>query len=184
MSSPFLVLSQLPLADSTQLFWLKLLSKLFDSIWLFSSFHWIVLLGLKLTWVTCPNPLVPSYSLVAMASAELHWAALSCMNSCMNSWTNSAVLPCIHSADSHWLNFLPTKSLPRLCSYIASLSGAVLLKVGQIVSLTCSVSSFSDSSLCLPFTLKNGCFPFQTHFTLNDSSKGAFQPDHTDLEGL
>jgi hypothetical protein len=32
-------------AGSTQLFWLKLLSKLTDSIWLLSAFDWIVLLG-------------------------------------------------------------------------------------------------------------------------------------------
>jgi hypothetical protein len=37
ISSPFLVLSEFSLADSTQLFWLKLLSKLTDSNWLLSS---------------------------------------------------------------------------------------------------------------------------------------------------
>jgi hypothetical protein len=38
ISSPFLVLSELWLTGSTQLFWLKLLSELTDSIWLFLPF--------------------------------------------------------------------------------------------------------------------------------------------------
>ena len=41
ISSPFLVLSELWLAGSIQLFWLKLLSKLTDSIRLLSASHWI-----------------------------------------------------------------------------------------------------------------------------------------------
>jgi hypothetical protein len=49
INSPFLALSELWLAGSTQLFWLKLLSKLTDPNWLFLASHWIALLGLKLT---------------------------------------------------------------------------------------------------------------------------------------
>jgi hypothetical protein len=47
----FIFLSELGLAGSTQLFWLKLLSKLIHSIWLLSAFHWIALLGLKCQFV-------------------------------------------------------------------------------------------------------------------------------------
>ena len=53
ISSPFLVLSELWLAGSTQLFWLKLLSKLTDSIWFLSASHLIALLGLRLTLPIC-----------------------------------------------------------------------------------------------------------------------------------
>jgi hypothetical protein len=44
INSPFLVLSELWLAGSTQLFWLRLLSKNTDSVWL-PCFSWIALLG-------------------------------------------------------------------------------------------------------------------------------------------
>ena len=49
ISSSFVVLSELWLADSTQLFWLKLLFKMTDSICLLSPFHRIPLFGFKLT---------------------------------------------------------------------------------------------------------------------------------------
>jgi hypothetical protein len=49
MSSAFLVLSELWMAASTQLFCLKLLFKMTDSICLLSPFHRISLLGFKLT---------------------------------------------------------------------------------------------------------------------------------------
>jgi hypothetical protein len=39
ISSPFLLLSELWMAGSTELFWLKFLSKLTDSIWLLSASH-------------------------------------------------------------------------------------------------------------------------------------------------
>jgi hypothetical protein len=74
-SSPFLVLSELWLAGSTQLFWLKLPSKLTDWIWLLLAPHWIFLLSLKLTLPICYNLLAPSYSLASTASADQHWIA-------------------------------------------------------------------------------------------------------------
>lgn len=65
ISSPFLVLSELRLSDSTQLLWLKLLSKLTNPILLLSKFvTWISLLGFKLTLGNCSNLLAPSHFLV------------------------------------------------------------------------------------------------------------------------
>jgi len=60
-----LVLSELSLAGSTQLFWLKLLSKLTDSSWLFlaSAFSFLALPGLKWILATCSNILAPFHSL-------------------------------------------------------------------------------------------------------------------------
>jgi len=48
-------LSELCLAGSTQLSWLKLFSKLTDSTWLLSVSYWIALLGLILTLAICSN---------------------------------------------------------------------------------------------------------------------------------
>ena len=62
ISSPFLVISELWLAGSTQLFWLKLLSKLTDSICFSSSPNWIALLSPKLTLEICSNLLAPCFS--------------------------------------------------------------------------------------------------------------------------
>jgi len=75
ISSPFLSLSELCLAGSTQLFWLKHLSKMIDSIWLLSASHWIALPGLKQTLEIHSNLLSPSYSLAFTASANLNWTA-------------------------------------------------------------------------------------------------------------
>lgn len=55
-----------------QLFWIKLLSKLTDLIWLLLASHWIALFGLKLTLAICPTCLT-SYSLTSNASADLNW---------------------------------------------------------------------------------------------------------------
>ena len=57
-------LSELWLAGSSQLFQLKLLSKLTNSIWLLSVSHWIFPLGLVLTLTICSNLLAPLHSLV------------------------------------------------------------------------------------------------------------------------
>lgn len=75
ISSPLLVLSELLLVGSTQLFWLKFLSKLTDSIGLLSASHRKALLGLRLTLAICSNLLVPSYSLASAVSADLHGTA-------------------------------------------------------------------------------------------------------------
>ena len=53
---------------STQLFWLKLLSKLTDLIWLLSVSHLIAVLGLKLPLAICSNLLAP-FSLRSIVSA-------------------------------------------------------------------------------------------------------------------
>ena len=99
ISSPFLVLSELWLAGSTQLFWLKLLSKLTDSIWLLSASHWIALLGLKLTLTICSNLLAPSYSLASTASADLHWTA----------WTHKSIQLYYTVLTGLTPNWLPTE---------------------------------------------------------------------------
>lgn len=75
ISSTFLVLSDLGLTGSTQLFWLELLSKQTDSIWLLLDSYQIALLVLKLTLAFCSNLMTSSYSLMSAASAALHCTA-------------------------------------------------------------------------------------------------------------
>ena len=123
ISSPFLVLSELWLAGSTQLFWLKLLSKLTDSIWLLSASHWIALLGLKLTLAICSNLLAPSHSL-AHSVFTCVWLVLSAT--------------CLCTA-------VPAKLPPS--SLCTSLS---FLLIGHSLSLIHSGGSFSDLLLSLP----------------------------------
>lgn len=69
----FLVLTVLFLADSTQLLWLKFLSKIIDSICLLSTSRWIALLGFRLPLAVCSSFLRLSYSLTLTTSASLHW---------------------------------------------------------------------------------------------------------------
>lgn len=81
INSPFWVLSELSLADSTQLFWLNPLSKLTDSIWLLWASHWIAWLGLKPALVTCSNLLTQLILWVQLPC----WQALNCKKSLTNS---------------------------------------------------------------------------------------------------
>jgi hypothetical protein len=80
------VLSELWLAGLTQLFCLKILSNLTDSIWLFFTFHWGPRLGFNFTLGICSCLLAP-YFLVSTAPAELHWIM----------WSQ---LPCTDSVNS------------------------------------------------------------------------------------
>ena len=63
ISSPSVVLSELSLAGSNQLFWHKLLSKLYWFKLASLHFSWITLLGLNLTLAICSDLLAPSHSL-------------------------------------------------------------------------------------------------------------------------
>jgi len=60
---PFLVLSELCLTVSTQLLWVKLLSKVPDSNGFHSASQFIAFLGLKLLLASCCNLLACSHSL-------------------------------------------------------------------------------------------------------------------------
>ena len=78
-SSPFPALSELGLAGSTQLFWLKIFSKLTGSNWLLSASHWIAPLSLKLTPAICSNLAPHSLaSTVSTAWTEWNWPQLHC----------------------------------------------------------------------------------------------------------
>jgi hypothetical protein len=70
ISSPFVVLCELWLAGSTQLFLLKLSSMPTVSICLLSASHSIALPGFKLPLAICFNLLVVSYYLASTASAD------------------------------------------------------------------------------------------------------------------
>jgi hypothetical protein len=63
ISSPFLLLSELSLADSTQLSWPKLLYKLTNSNHLFLASDWIALPGLKQILAICSNTMAPFHFL-------------------------------------------------------------------------------------------------------------------------
>ena len=63
ISSPLPSYFWILVGRSTQLFRLKLFSKLTDSIWLLSASHWIVLLGLIPTLASCSNLPAPPHSL-------------------------------------------------------------------------------------------------------------------------
>ena len=140
-ASCFLFLSELWLADSSQLLWLrllwlKLLSKLIDSIWFLLASH-------RAALEICSNLLAPSYYLPSTASADLHWRAQN---------SKELISTALHSP--HWLptdwqkanNRLTELPLLSLCFALI----ALLLRVGHILWLSHSVKSFSDSSLCLP----------------------------------
>ena len=142
ISSPFLVLFELWLAGSTQLSCLKPLFKLTDIIWLLSASDWIALLGLKPTQSICSNLLAPSHSLASTAPADLHQTA----------WVHKGTkLHCtvLHCAASHLVNSQFTGTKFSL-SYL--LINSFLLETGHILSLTHSVISSSDFSICLPLS--------------------------------
>lgn len=63
VNSPFLALSELWLASSTHLVWLKLLPKLTYANRLLSASDWIALLGLRLTLTICSHLLAASHSM-------------------------------------------------------------------------------------------------------------------------
>lgn len=96
IKSPFLVFSELWLADSTQLFWLKRLSKVTNSNGILSASHWIALIGKAASWIP---------------QAELYWLHRNWMqlNSSAFSWTapnftqlNNTV--CLNSIELYSLN--------------------------------------------------------------------------------
>ena len=99
ISSPFLALSDFWLVASTQLSWLKLLSKLTDSICLLLASHWIALLGLTLTLVICSD------LLLLLTCTELH-ALMNKLNStalCSLHWLS-------HDNSTPWLSFTALNS--------------------------------------------------------------------------
>ena len=98
--------SKLWVTDSTQLFWLKVLSKLTDAIWLLLTFHWIALLGLKLILEICSNflPLLSLWLQLALyeLTNKLNSTALNSLSWTAPNWLNShslaaaaAVLRCL-----------------------------------------------------------------------------------------
>ena len=100
ISSLFLFLSELWLAGSTQLFWLKFLSKLTDSNWLLSAFDWTALLGTtaswtELHWLRC----LYKMNRTPLNSTELHWTPLHWME--------------LHWIPPHCLNLTDLDSLCR-----------------------------------------------------------------------
>ena len=147
ISSLSLVLSECLIAGSTQIFWIKLLSKLSDTIWLLSASHWIALLGLKLILAICFNR--ATYSVASPSSDDqystpwpheqthLHGTALT-------AWT----FTWLSRTDS--INYLFSVSL-CIALYVLTL----IIKVGHILSLTHSVKSLACSSLCLPLSYKS-----------------------------
>ena len=123
ISSLFLVLSELWLAGSIKLLWLKLFSKLDDSNWLLSSPDWITLLGLI--------PTLAQYVLT-------FWPVL----------------------------FSPVICLGKNCALVFFLSWPHESWT-YILSLTHSVKSFSDSSLCLPLNNSSLSNMVASFFKLN-----------------
>lgn len=114
VSSSFLFLSDLWLGGSTQLFWTKLLTKLPDSIWVFSSsyliplFDWQHLQFIVISWL-----LLLYLQLPLLTFTELHF---------LTDKLNSTVL--------HSLYWLPTEWLPLPCCFpVASPSYALLRRV-------------------------------------------------------
>ena len=152
ISSPFLALSSLWLADSTQLFWLKVLSKLTDSSWLLSASDFFALLGFRLT---LPIRLM-SDSLLFYDSSFLH-LHLAC------SFSTVCLYNCTCKTAPLSPLFFP---LPALLSWAACLSSIILWELGV---------SYSDKSFWfvtlsatqLDITLKCWCFfSLQTSFTV------------------
>lgn len=84
VNPPFLLLSEVWLANSTQLFHFKLLSKLPESVWLLSDSHWIVLL-FKL----------PLQFVHIIWFLPIAWLQLPLVNLL----TNSNLLYCVHCTD-------------------------------------------------------------------------------------
>ena len=178
----FLVLSELWLAGSPQLLWLKVLFQLTDSIWLLSASHWFALLGLKLTLAICSNLLACSYFLASPASTELHW-----LHDLRSGLSSTALHYSLHWLPAHLPpNSRTTGFLSLPCSYIA-----FLLRLGHIVFLTYFVKSFLICHVVCP-SIKWPCLGLKVCTKgfqpegLKVYTKGmsAFQPDQTDPEGL
>ena len=143
ISSPFLVLSELWLAGSTQLF---LAQTLLQADWFklafLSASEWIALLGLKLTLATCFNLPGPSYSMSSMASAAQHCTNCTDLPELTNEliWTQLCCWNCINWADStSALSALLLGSLSCLISYPLELAYSISDN---------SVKYLSDLSLC------------------------------------
>ena len=140
--SPFLVLSELWLGGSTQLFCLILLNNLTDSNWLISAFS----LNCSAWNQTNPfnfNLLTPSYSLASTAPTDLY-----CMNH--TKWTELMnVLNCIqlNFAELNWFSSIALNSTDSISSLslTVSLCTLFLLSVCFLESWAYSISdSFSQ----------------------------------------
>ena len=151
ISSPFLVLSELWLAGSTQLLWLKLFSKLTDSIWL-------------LTELLClEKPPLSSTNCTALTShTEQNGTAQIQLNTAALNWTSSN---CTEQIWAHWTG-LPHDSLCPALKFWPVCSHE---NRAYPISYSFCEIFFRFITLSAPqleVTFKHGCFLLQTNFTI------------------
>jgi hypothetical protein len=144
ISSPFLALSELWLAGSTQLFWFKLLSKLTDSNWLLSASDWIAQLGKASSGLQELN--CSDLSWAQLQWTELSWTAVQ--------WTAPRTPLLAHSACSVNSLTFPVYSYQSCVHPISDSFCQIFL---WFVTL---------SSPQLEVTVKYGYFLLQINFTL------------------